>query len=83
MVTLNKQRPSGRVEVPVDECIADEIQRLNDSGVITYGCCCGHGEGKRSCLVDISSKYILDNMGYTLSAYSNKHSKQGIYEIFI
>jgi hypothetical protein len=27
----------------VDACIADEIQCLNDQGVITLGCCCGHG----------------------------------------
>jgi hypothetical protein len=29
--------------VAVDACIADEIQELNDKGVITLGCCCGHG----------------------------------------
>lgn len=30
--------------VLVDACIADEIQLLNDKGVITLGCCCGHGK---------------------------------------
>ena len=30
--------------VKVDACIADEVQFLNDSGVITLGCCCGHGK---------------------------------------
>jgi hypothetical protein len=29
--------------VVVDACIANEIQELNDNGVITLGCCCGHG----------------------------------------
>jgi hypothetical protein len=29
--------------VKVDACIADEIQDLNDQGIITLGCCCGHG----------------------------------------
>lgn len=29
--------------VVVDACIADEIQTLNNQGVITIGCCCGHG----------------------------------------
>lgn len=29
--------------VKVDACIADEIQFLNDCGVVTLGCCCGHG----------------------------------------
>ncbi|MDC0760601.1 hypothetical protein POF51_07860 [Brevibacillus sp. AG] len=30
--------------VKVDACIADEIQKLNDRGVVTLGCCCGHGK---------------------------------------
>ncbi|MCM3129001.1 hypothetical protein ACFQ3J_08850 [Paenibacillus provencensis] len=34
---------SGRTVVPVDACIAEEIQELNDKGVITLSCCCGHG----------------------------------------
>lgn len=29
--------------VPVDACIANEIQKLNDLGVETTSCCCGHG----------------------------------------
>lgn len=27
----------------VDACIAEEIQKLNDAGIITFGSCCGHG----------------------------------------
>jgi len=34
---------SGRTEVPVDACIAPLVQMLNDFGVHTTGCCCGHG----------------------------------------
>lgn len=30
--------------VPIDECMADLILFLNDNGLRTYGCCCGHGE---------------------------------------
>jgi hypothetical protein len=37
---INKQ--NGRV-VKIDACIADEIQTLNNLGVVTLGCCCGHG----------------------------------------
>lgn len=33
-----------RKRVKVDACIADEIQWLNDQGIITLGCCCGHGK---------------------------------------
>lgn len=29
--------------VPIDACIADEIRRLNMGGIVTLGCCCGHG----------------------------------------
>lgn len=29
--------------VVVDACIADEIQQLNNNGVITISSCCGHG----------------------------------------
>ncbi|WJV20794.1 hypothetical protein QU593_10290 [Rossellomorea marisflavi] len=83
MVRLNNPRESGRTEVPVDECIADEIQMLNDVGVVTYGSCCGHFEDNSSCLVDVSSKDALEIMGYVLSEYSSEHSKQGVYEINI
>ncbi|WP_110930946.1 hypothetical protein [Paenibacillus bouchesdurhonensis] len=45
LVKLKKRRSvSGSLSVPVDDCIADEIQSLNDNGVITLGCCCGHGQ---------------------------------------
>lgn len=37
---INKQAKS---VVKVDACIADEIQELNNLGVVTIGCCCGHG----------------------------------------
>jgi hypothetical protein len=30
--------------VKVDACIANEIQSLNDKGIITLNCCCGHGK---------------------------------------
>ncbi len=45
-ITLNKPRPiSGRIAIPVDKCIAPLVQLLNDYGVRTIGCCCGHGKG--------------------------------------
>lgn len=28
----------------VDSCIADIVQVLNDAGIYTRGCCCGHGK---------------------------------------
>lgn len=47
--TQNKQ------EVLVDACIADEIQYLNDTDVITLGCCCGHGKAGQ--IVDWENGY--------------------------
>ena len=46
---------SGKTEVWVDKCIAPLIQMLNDYGVRTIGCCCGHGKWKGS--VFIQNKY--------------------------
>lgn len=28
----------------VDSCIAPIVQALNDAGIYTSGCCCGHGK---------------------------------------
>ena len=28
---------------PVDRCIASYVKALNDAGLYTEGCCCGHG----------------------------------------
>lgn len=82
-VKLNKPRPSGRTKVPVDSCIADEIQFLNDCGVLTYGCCCGHGVEKSNCLVDSSSKELLNQLGYRIKEYSHRHTESGIYVILL
>lgn len=27
----------------IDACIAPIVQALNDAGILTAGCCCGHG----------------------------------------
>lgn len=45
IVTLCVPRESSqRRDVPVDFCIADEIQELNNMNVHTLSCCCGHGK---------------------------------------
>lgn len=38
---INPNQSKNRIVV--DACIAEEIQQLNNQGVITLGCCCGHG----------------------------------------
>ena len=82
-IKLNRPRESGRTEIPVDSCIADEIQMLNDLGVITYGCCCGHGQFSPQCLVDIDSKDLLESNGYQLREFTDSHTREGIHEILL
>jgi hypothetical protein len=41
----------------IDKCIAPIIKALNDGGVITRGCCCGHGEVMGYIHLD-SGKYL-------------------------
>lgn len=33
----------GRVEKPIDACIAPLVTALNSAGIYTRYCCCGHG----------------------------------------
>lgn len=55
---INKNQKNTRVKV--DACIADEIQWLNDCGIITLGCCCGHGEaGKERKWENMSGKWKM------------------------
>ena len=35
---------SKREEMPVDACLAPLVQMLNDYGIETIACCCGHGK---------------------------------------
>lgn len=32
-------------EKGIDRCLAPYVQALNDAGLFTAGCCCGHGKG--------------------------------------
>lgn len=65
MVKLNRPRPvSGRTEVPVDACIADEVQFLNDAGVWTLGSCCGHGSYPPHVIIAKESVELAKRLGY-------------------
>lgn len=67
--------------IKTDICIGREVEQLIKKGVITYGCCCGHGEKYPTCLVNIQSKEILNDLEYELYEVSDMHTKDGIYEI--
>jgi hypothetical protein len=72
MVKLNRPREvSGRTVVPVDACIADEVQALNDAGVHTLGSCCGHGETDRfpHVLIHPDSTELAKALGYNPEPY--------------
>jgi hypothetical protein len=42
-ITVINQKQNSQ-DIVVDACIADEVQHLNDQGIVTLGCCCGHGK---------------------------------------
>lgn len=69
--------------IPVDECISDEVENLINSGVITLGCCCGHGRYNPSCLVQEDSIDICRNIGYEPHEFTPEHTRNGIYEIYL
>jgi hypothetical protein len=51
-------REQSNKEPVVDACIANEIDKLNKYGVITVGCCCGHGlEGEINEHVNSTGKW--------------------------
>ena len=54
----------GWYPVAVDACIADYVQKMNDLGIVTVGCCCGHGKGPGAVLVTAESEGLLDRLGY-------------------
>lgn len=56
--------PDGKHQVGVDACIADYVQAMNDAGIITIGCCCGHGKAQAIVLVAAESAAKLTENGY-------------------
>jgi hypothetical protein len=48
----------------VDGCLVGEINRLNNNGIKTIGCCCGHG--KKQGYIQVSPEFIetMKELGY-------------------
>jgi hypothetical protein len=66
-VTLNRPREvSGRTVIAVDACIAPAVQRLNDEGLWTLGCCCGHGQYPAHVLIRPESVEDAQRPGYAV-----------------
>lgn len=83
-VKLNHPRESGRRIVPVDACIADEVQMLNDMGVITVGSCCGHGKGQPHVLINEYSATLVQKLGYmSIPYFHGPNDYRGIHEVIL
>lgn len=82
-VKLNTPRPvSGSQFVYVDACIADEVQKMNDLGIITIGSCCGHDEEDAFPHVLIDEKSAVDayRFGYVaVPYYHGNNDYRGVY----
>lgn len=61
-----------RGTVRVDACLKEIIQELNDKGIITLGCCCGHGKYPRTiiCLED-DGRFACREIGDIYEWYSS------------
>ena len=60
---------SKREEVPVDACLAPLVQMLNDYGIETIACCCGHGAVSVSSIRIHPKNIKLSLLGDTFSAW--------------
>jgi hypothetical protein len=53
---------SGRTEIAVDACLADLIQALNNVGIETVTCCCGHGKSDGEIILADGRRLIIKNV---------------------
>lgn len=44
---------------PIDSCISDIVQALNNAGIYTASCCCGHGQYDGSILLHDGRELII------------------------
>ncbi len=69
-VFLMKPKPfSGRRTIKVDACIAPLVQMLNDYGIETIACCCGHGKIAKSSIRISSNNVLLTQLGEDFSVH--------------
>jgi len=69
-VVLMKPKPiSGRKKIKVDACIAPLVQMLNDYGIETIACCCGHGKTAKSHIRISSQNIPLTQLGQDFSIH--------------
>ena len=61
-----------KYSVSVDKCLVDEIKYLWDQGIITLGCCCGHGRELGMINVDLKSVNKMLELGYQFYIFDDK-----------
>jgi hypothetical protein len=69
----NPSVPDGWHSIYVDECISNYVQKMNDEGIITVGCCCGHGERPPEVLISVESILLLEKLGYEYHTYDMRN----------
>ena len=64
IIRYNNPENEIREYVYIDKCLAEEIKRLWSLGIVTTGCCCGHGV--RQGYIGVSDKDIpvMKRLGY-------------------
>lgn len=69
--------------IPVDECLADEIENLWENGIRTCGCCCGHGVWLG--FIEVIEKDIpkMEQMGYQHYIYEKECGGKERLDAFI
>ena len=61
----------------VDACIAPLVQMLNDYGIETIACCCGHGKTVKSSIRISSNNILLTKLGDNFSVHLQFPYKEG------
>lgn len=59
------------IEIPIDACVAEEIQDLWNKGIHTCGCCCGHGFHLGFIQVEEEDIPKMEQLGYEHYIYED------------
>ena len=65
-----------------DKCLATEIKLLNEMGIKTIGCCCGHGKGKDYSYIQVAPEYCekMKELGYVQQPIDEYGNGQWCFE---
>lgn len=68
----------------IDSCMVDEIESLQNQGMNTLGCCCGHGKYPKTIVVRLRSGTIIEMFSNKLIPRKRRFYKrddEGYYHI--